>query len=137
MMPENETDQPPQAVVLDASALLAFLLDETGQEQVDAVLAEAVMSSVNWCEVVQQMVKRETNILSCRESLESLGFSIIPFDAAAAEQTAQLWPGSRAYGLSLGDRACISLGMALKVPILTSDRVWADAYPDSLVQLIR
>ncbi len=36
--------------VLNASALLAFLLDEPGQDQVDAVLSEAVMSSVNWAE---------------------------------------------------------------------------------------
>ena len=62
--------------VLDASALLAFLLDETGHEQVDVVLAEAGMSSVNWCEVVQQMVKRDQNISNCRSSLEALGFLI-------------------------------------------------------------
>ncbi|EDX83093.1 hypothetical protein S7335_271 [Synechococcus sp. PCC 7335] len=136
-MSANKTDKQSQTVVLDASALLAFLLDEAGHKQVDAVIAESVMSSVNWCEVVQQMVKRETDMLGCRESLEVLGMSIIPFDAIAAEQTAELWPGSRAYGLSLGDRACIALGMAMKVPVLTGDRVWADAYPNSLVQLIR
>lgn len=83
------------------------------------------------------MVKRETDISGCRESLEALGLSVVAFDALAAEQAAELWPGSRAYGLSLGDRACIALGMARKVPIFTCDRVWADAYPDSLIQLIR
>ena len=123
--------------VLDASALLAFLLDEPGQDQVDAVLFEAVMSSVNWAETTQQLVKRETNISGCRQELESLGFSIVPFDAVAAEQTAQLWPIARQYGLSLGDRACIALGMALEVPILTGDRIWVEACPSSSIQLIR
>ncbi|MGC1307763.1 MAG: hypothetical protein WA885_11070 [Phormidesmis sp.] len=47
MTPADEADKEIQVVVLDASALLAFLLDETGQDQVDAVLADAVMSSVN------------------------------------------------------------------------------------------
>jgi ribonuclease VapC len=123
--------------VLDASALLAFLLDEPGQERVDAVLSEAVMSGVNWSEVVQQLAKRDADVSGCRGDLESLGFSIIPFDAEAAEHTAQLWHSSRPYGLSLGDRACIALGLSLKIPILTGDHLWAKAYPNALIQLIR
>ncbi len=86
---------------------------------------------------MQQLVRRETDILGCRQELESLGFLIVPFDAVAAEQTAQLWLTARQYGLSLGDRACIALGIALKVPILTGDRIWAEAYPDCSIQLIR
>ena len=39
-------------VVLDASALLAYLQDEPGDQAVEAVLAESVMSSGNWAEVV-------------------------------------------------------------------------------------
>jgi PIN domain nuclease of toxin-antitoxin system len=35
-------------VVLDASALLAYLRQEPGEEMVDGVLAESVMTSVNW-----------------------------------------------------------------------------------------
>jgi PIN domain nuclease of toxin-antitoxin system len=35
-------------VVLDASALLASLKGEPGGDRVDGVLAESVMSSVNW-----------------------------------------------------------------------------------------
>jgi ribonuclease VapC len=38
--------------VLDASALLAFLLNEPGQDQVDRVLSNSVMSGVNWAEVL-------------------------------------------------------------------------------------
>lgn len=132
-----KTGKEPQTVVLDASALLAFLLDEPGQEQVDAVLEHSVISSVNWCEVLQQMVKRNTDMSGCRESLEALGMSVVPFDAIAAEQTAELWTESRAYGLSLGDRACIALGIVLNVSVLTGDRIWAEAYPNSLIQLIR
>lgn len=52
-------------------------------------------------------------------------------------QTARLWPDCRTYGLSLGDRACLALGMALKVPILTADRIWVTAYPNLPIQLIR
>jgi ribonuclease VapC len=61
----------------------------------------------------------------------------VAFDAEAAEQAAQLWTESRAYGLSLGNRACLALGISLKVPILTGDRIWATAYPNLPIQLIR
>lgn len=43
-------------VILDASALLAYLQDEPGSEAVDKVLAESVISSVNWAEVVQKTI---------------------------------------------------------------------------------
>ena len=43
-------------LVLDASALLAYLQDEPGGEVVEGVLAEAMMSSVDWAEVVQKSV---------------------------------------------------------------------------------
>ena len=42
------------AVVLDASALLAYLREEPGAEVVDGLLADAHMASVNWAEVVQK-----------------------------------------------------------------------------------
>ncbi len=35
-------------VVLDASALLAYLKDEPGGNMVETLLAESVISSVNW-----------------------------------------------------------------------------------------
>ena len=41
-------------VVLDASALLAYLQGEPGEASVDKILAESVISSVNWAEVVQK-----------------------------------------------------------------------------------
>jgi len=44
-------------VVLDASALLAYLRDEPRGDRVDGVLAESVMSSLNWwAEVVQKSI---------------------------------------------------------------------------------
>lgn len=43
-------------VVLDTSALLAYLKDEPGGDVFEAVLAECVMSSVNWAEVIQKSI---------------------------------------------------------------------------------
>lgn len=123
--------------VLDASALLAFLLDEPGQEHVDAMLTESIMSSVNWSEVIQQLVRRGADTSGCRQDLEALGLSIIQFDVEMAEKAALLWATGRPYGLSLGDRACLALGMIRQVPILTADRIWATAFPELEIHLIR
>lgn len=52
--------------------------------------------------------------------------TIWPFDERAAVDVANLREQTKPFGLSLGDRACLALGMSLKVPILTADRRWGD-----------
>ena len=111
-------------IVLDASALLAFLQDEPGGDQVEAVLPEAVISSVNWAEVVQKSATAGVNIDGMREDLEALGVTILPFTAEEAKIAGQLWLQTRPAGLSLGDRACLSLGIRLQAPVLTADQIW-------------
>jgi len=45
-------------MILDASALLAYLQQEPGCLQVERVLSVAFMSTVNWYEVVQKLHAR-------------------------------------------------------------------------------
>lgn len=110
--------------VLDASALLSFLQDEPGGDQVEAILSEAVISSVNWAEVVQKSVASGVPVDGMREDLEALGVKILPFTVEEAEISGQLWLQTRQTGLSLGDRACLSLGIRLQAPVLTADQIW-------------
>lgn len=113
-------------VVLDASALLAFLHDEPGADTVDAVLADSLISTVNWSEVAQKSLARGVDMQGLREDVEALGVRIQAFNAEDAECAARLWPATRALGLSLGDRACLALGRRLGAPVLTTDRAWLD-----------
>ena len=110
--------------VLDASALLAFLQNEPGCDQVETVLPEAVLSSVNWAEVVQKSIAAGVDVDGLREDLAALGLAILPFTAEEAEIAGRLWQQTRQYGLSLGDRACLSLGLRLNAPVLTADQIW-------------
>lgn len=110
--------------ILDASALLAFLKNELGCDQVEAALPEAVISSVNWAEVMQKSIAAGVNIDGLREDLEALGLRILPFTAEEADIAAQLWQQTRQVGLSLGDRACLSVGIRLETVVLTADQVW-------------
>jgi ribonuclease VapC len=110
--------------VLDASALLAYLQDEAGASAVEAVLSESVMSSVNWAEVLQKSLAGGANTSGLRQDLEALGLTVLPFTPEEAEIAASLWQSTRRYGLSLGDRACLSLGLRLASPVFTTDRAW-------------
>ena len=123
--------------VLDASALLALLQREPGADVVEPLLGRSVISSVNWSEVVQRALIRGVVVEGMRGDLEALGVHILPFGAADAEATAQLWPTTREAGLSLGDRACLSLAEGLGVPALTADRRWAALDLGLEVRLVR
>lgn len=50
---------------------------------------------------------------------------------------ARLRPTTKPHGLSLADRACLTLATRLGVPALTADRSWTDAEVEANVQLIR
>ncbi|BBM68884.1 type II toxin-antitoxin system VapC family toxin [Rhodothermus marinus] len=122
-------------VVLDASALLAWLHDEPGGDQVEALLEVAVMSAVNWSEVLQKSLARGVAVEGLREDLEALGLQIEPFIIRDAEIAAGLWEQTRPLGLSLADRACLALGLRLGWPVVTADRAWQAL--GSQVRLIR
>lgn len=125
--------------VLDASAVMALLYREPGHERVAELLAEAVVSAVNWAEVVQKLVQRgHPAPISAAEGVRSLGVEIVPFSPAEAVRTGLLWPGTRRAGLSLGDRACLAVAHRLpKGVAVTADRVWADLDIDVTIELIR
>ena len=124
-------------VVLDASALLAYLQNEPGQEKVEAALADAVMSSVNWAEVVQKSVAAGVDVAGMRQDVNALGVDILPFTAEDADHSGLLWPKTRQFGLSLGDRACLSLGHSLQAVVLTADQAWAELNLPITVHVIR
>lgn len=123
--------------VLDASALLAYLQDEPGGEVVADILPDAVMSSVNWAEVIQKCVAAGVGIEGLGDDLKLLGLRIEPLTEKDAEVVGQLWQQTRNFGLSLGDRACLSLGLKLKAPVLTADQAWQQLNLGIAVQTIR
>lgn len=113
------------SAVLDASALLACVHHEPGEEVViDALLRGAVMSSVNFSEVVARLTDGGMPAEVVRETLASFDLSIAPFDEEAALTAGLLRSVTRRAGLSLGDRACVALAMREGVPALTGDRAW-------------
>ena len=125
------------SVVLDASALLAYLQLEPGAGSVRAALGRALMSTVNWTEVIQKAAGSESEAAELRVDLESLGLVLEPFSAGQAETAGFLRARTLEYGLSLGDRACLALAIERGETILTADRVWPRLSLGIGIELIR
>jgi ribonuclease VapC len=111
--------------VLDASALLAVLLDEPGASSVTAVLDDAAISTVNLAEVVGQYARRGIPESGIRAMLGLFSVEIVPLDQELAFSVGSLVPKTRSAGLSLGDRACLALAAQRGTKVLTADRSWS------------
>ncbi len=121
-------------VVLDASALLAYLKMEPGWQRVEEVLETgAYCSAANWSEVAQKVQHGEVDWDTTSSLLKSHPLSIEPVTEADAERAAQLW--SPQSGLSLADRCCLALAERLEAIALTSDTAWKNY--STRVELIR
>jgi ribonuclease VapC len=123
--------------VLDASAILTLLNNEAGARTVEELLPGAIVSAVNYAEVVTRLAllgMPEGDIL---EALDILGLEIVPFDKEQSFRAGTLANVTKQYGLSLGDRACLALALMKRLPAVTSDRVWQDLKAGIVVRLIR
>ena len=126
-------------VVLDASALIILLRSEPGHEAVEAAVetGEATMSAVNLAEVASKLVDEGADMQRLSRLLSGLDIAIVPFDQQLAFVAAELRAGTRPIGLSLGDRACLSLAKHLQVAALTADRMWTRTNLDVEIHVVR
>lgn len=125
--------------VLDASAVLAYLLGEPGEELVGEVLERGlgVISAVNLSEVGAKLADGAMSHPEIEEVLAGLDLRLVPFDREQALASAWLRGPTRPLGLSLGDRACLALAEHLSLPVLTTDRAWLDVQGGLTVRVIR
>ena len=114
--------------MLDTSALLTILNDEAGADQLPQesdLLSNAVMSTVNLAEAQGKLV---SNGISPEQAWEAILVPIheaFALDQEQAKLAGTLLLKTRVLGLSLGDRACLALGIVLNAPVYTADRLWA------------
>jgi len=112
-------------VVLDASALLALLNGEPGADKLTPqLLSAAASSTVNLAEVHSKLVDRGLSPENAWEATLSPIREAVAFTAEHARLAGNLIAQTRPLGLSLGDRACLALGIAWKAPVYTADQSW-------------
>lgn len=123
--------------VLDASALLALLNNEPGAQRVKDILPESVIGAVNMCETAGKLISAGMSLDDARTSIELINLQVVPFDTELAYKAASLAPATKKFGLSLGDRACLALGLALNQTVVTAEHLWSKLKMDVTVEVIR
>lgn len=123
-------------IVLDASAIMAHLNDETGADKVEQCLQGGAISAANWAEVIGKVVDRGHDPMAVAATLKAAEIQIVPVTQSDAQYAGELRRFPWAKSLSLGDRLCLALGHRLEATVLTSDRAWADVEGIS-VELLR
>jgi ribonuclease VapC len=124
-------------VVLDASAAIALTDEEPGADVVDAVLDDAVISAVNLSEVIAVLIDAGFEFDRARAMVGRIGLPVIAFDEPQGLHAGRLRATTRAAGLSLGDRACLSLAEWREAAALTADGRWATLPLSTEIRLIR
>jgi ribonuclease VapC len=126
------------SIVLDASAILAIIFSEPGSEKLTPeLLRDAVCSTVNLAEVQAKLVTQGWSPDEAWEDATSPIREAIPFSGQHAKVAGSMVSVTRPLGLSLGDRACLALGVSLKVPIYTAERLWSKLKLGARLQVIR
>lgn len=126
------------SVVVDSSVLLAVINQEQGSEKVaPELLTRAIISTVNLAEVQGKLVSQGWRLEEAwADATGSVG-EVVPFTIEQAKTAGSLITETRSLGLSLGDRACLALGLALKAPVYTADRSWKNLKLGVRIHVIR
>jgi PIN domain nuclease of toxin-antitoxin system len=104
--------------VVDSSVILAVIHEERGLKNVPAqLLASATVSTVNLTEVQSKLVSWGWHPEQAWEDATGSVQTIVPFTLQHAKTVGNLIAKTRSLGLSLGDCACLALGLTLDAPI--------------------
>jgi ribonuclease VapC len=117
--------------------VLALLDAEPGASEVAAVLVDSAIGAVNLAEVHTKLAERGQSGRQALAELLSVAEEVVPFTAEHAAITGSLRASTMHLGLSLGDRACLALGIALGAEVYTAERVWAQLKLPCIIYLIR
>jgi PIN domain nuclease of toxin-antitoxin system len=123
--------------VIDASALLVLLNGEPGADIVAQALPGGVMSAVNVSEVVAKLAEFGIPEKAIYQALKPLGLDVVFFSEEQAYLAGLLRPATQNIGVSLGDRACLSLAKMQELTALTADRAWANLSIGVTIKVIR
>jgi ribonuclease VapC len=124
-------------IVLDASAVLAVLQRERGQERVVEVLHDAIISAVNLAEVATKLTEKGWSADQVQDLLAPFMVLSVDFSAPQAIRAGLLRAATRRFGLSTGDRCCLALAMERSVGVMTADRAWAGLDLGIPIEVIR
>jgi ribonuclease VapC len=110
--------------ILDSTALIALAGLETGAQRVAELLETSAVSAVNLAETANKLLEKGFSEAEVRTSLAKLELKVENWTEDLAYRSAELTRFNKSHGLSLGDRACLTLAKQLHATAVTSDRAW-------------
>jgi PIN domain nuclease of toxin-antitoxin system len=133
----------PATQLLDASAFLAYLGNESGADSVaDAIANGATIATLNLAEALSTLAARGKDPAAVARDLIERGLlhgaiAVEPFTTADAIDAARLRPLTSSAGLSVTDRSCLAVARRLSAVVLTADHAWDGLGLDVDVRVIR
>jgi ribonuclease VapC len=124
-------------VVLDASAIMAAVLEEDGGDAVHDIDADRIISSVNLAEARSRLFDRGISAELMTVAISVLDAVVVPFSESDAIEVADMRAYTKSAGLSIGDRACLVLAKRLNAKAMTADKIWGELKLPVQVELIR
>jgi ribonuclease VapC len=125
-------------VVFDASVMLAMIQHERGAEKItDELLERSITSTVNLAEVQSKLVKRGYPPYEAWEDTLSVVKLAMTYTSEHAKIAGHLIATTERFGLSLGDRSCLALAIALKAPVYTTEQIWKNLKVGVPIHVIR
>ena len=125
-------------VVFDASAMLALLQNEREAEMLSGdLLARSVASAVNLAEVQAKLVRNGGAPNVAWDDAHAAVGSVESFTPEQARIAGDLIAATEKYGLSLGDRSCLALAIALKASVYTTEKAWKNLKLGVPIHVIR
>ena len=113
-------------IILDSSAVLAVLRDETGANVVLESLPQGVICAINLGEVVQVQIREGKSREQARAVINELQIPVIDVDADLAIDAAELRMKVLKNGISQADSICLALAKREGAVALTGDRKWLE-----------
>jgi ribonuclease VapC len=112
--------------VLDASAVLAWLFRERGEQLVDRMLEHGALSTVNLAEVLYRSDEAGMEIEGLEQDLKALGLRVVSFTDGDARLVPEIRRAAKRerQRLSLADCCCLATGVRLNLPVVGGDQAW-------------
>ena len=124
-------------MVFDTSVITAILKKEPGADIGERYIDHACLSVVNYAEITAVLARQGSNDTTIRRAVAPFVKCVVPMEPEMAFLAGTLESHIKPYGLSLGDRACLTLAIIKKSPVLTGDTIWAELDLPVEVTLIR
>ena len=113
-------------IILDSSAVLAVLRDETGANVVLESLPDGVICAINLGEVVQVQIREGKTREQAAAVINALQIPVVDVDADLAIYAAELRMKVLKQGISQADSICLALAKREGAVALTGDRKWLE-----------